>query len=208
MTFSVVVHHKGSLVKVPKLHYSGSETHVLHDLDVDTWSYFEALGYVKDLGHKENVKLWWKSKYGSFEKGLKELKNDVDAVEMENYVVGNKYEVQLYVEHLEIGSTVQVDSGTNNVVMNMVENEGGTTAEPGGESSRVDMPRVAAEAIDMVEDGYSSDDSAKDVHFDDSEEERVLGDDDGFELTDIGEAEAALNQQVEGIKMKSVVEEQ
>ncbi|KAJ1411304.1 hypothetical protein SESBI_21348 [Sesbania bispinosa] len=92
--------------------------------------------------------------------------------------------------------------------MNVVENEGGTTAEPVGELSRTDMPRVAAEDIDMVEDDYSSDDSAKDVHFDDSEEERVLGDDDGFELTDIGEAEAALNQQLEGMKMKSIVEEQ
>ncbi|KAJ1392680.1 hypothetical protein SESBI_35637 [Sesbania bispinosa] len=140
MTFCVAVHHKGSLVKVPKLHYSGGETHVFNDLDVDIWSYFKAIRYVKDLGHKEKVKLWWKSKYGSFQKDLKELKNDADV--------------------------------------------GGTTAEPGGELSRVDMPRVAVEDINMVEDGYSNDDSTKDVHFDDSEEERV------------------------GMKMKSVVEEQ
>ncbi|KAJ1389765.1 hypothetical protein SESBI_38021 [Sesbania bispinosa] len=161
---------------------------------MDTWSYFEVVGYVKDLIHKEKVKLWWKSKYGSFEKGLKEFKNDVDVVEMANYAVGNKYEVQLYVE---IGSIVNVDSGTNNVVMNVVENEGGTTTDPGGELSMADMSQVVAEDIDMVEDDYRSDDSTKDVHFDYNKEERVLENDDGFELNDVREAEVALNQQSE-----------
>ncbi|KAJ1376354.1 ABC transporter ATP-binding protein [Sesbania bispinosa] len=48
--------------------------------------------------------------------------------------------------------------------MYVVENEGGTTIEAGGELSRVAMPKVAVEDIDMVKDDNSGDDSAKDVH--------------------------------------------
>ncbi|KAJ1406142.1 hypothetical protein SESBI_25311 [Sesbania bispinosa] len=43
----------------------------------------------------------------------------------------------------------------------------------------------------------SSDESVADVHFDYSEEERVLGIDDGFDNCQVGEAEVALNSKIE-----------
>ncbi|KAJ1385499.1 hypothetical protein SESBI_41623 [Sesbania bispinosa] len=49
-------------------------------------------------------------------------------------------------------------------------------------------------------DNESSDESLKDVHFDDSEEERDLGLDDGFDLPEVGEAEASLNKELEKMK--------
>ncbi|KAJ1438726.1 hypothetical protein SESBI_02997 [Sesbania bispinosa] len=49
----------------------------------------------------------------------------------------------------------------------------------------------------------SSDESLKEVHFDDSEEERDLGIEDGFDLRDVGQAEEALNEIVENMKNQS-----
>ncbi|KAJ1431586.1 hypothetical protein SESBI_07123 [Sesbania bispinosa] len=49
------------------------------------------------------------------------------------------------------------------------------------------------------EDVYSSDESVKGVYFDDSEEERDMGDD-GFNLPDVGAAEATLNEELQKMK--------
>ncbi|KAJ1413283.1 hypothetical protein SESBI_19830 [Sesbania bispinosa] len=50
-----------------------------------------------------------------------------------------------------------------------------------------------AEGNEENEVNDSSDDSVKGIHFSDSEEERDLGLDDGFDLPDVGEADAILN---------------
>ncbi|KAJ1423998.1 hypothetical protein SESBI_12001 [Sesbania bispinosa] len=57
----------GSLVKDPKVHYQGGKVHVFHGLDPDNWSYFEALGLLKDLCHVDRVKMWWKEKGANFQ---------------------------------------------------------------------------------------------------------------------------------------------
>ncbi|KAJ1433090.1 hypothetical protein SESBI_06309 [Sesbania bispinosa] len=49
-------------------------------------------------------------------------------------------------------------------------------------------------------DNESSDESLKDIHFDDSEEERDLGLDDGFDLLEVGEVEVALTKELEKMK--------
>ncbi|KAJ1381097.1 hypothetical protein SESBI_45445 [Sesbania bispinosa] len=46
----------------------------------------------------------------------------------------------------------------------------------------------------------SSDESLHNVHFDDSEEERDLGSDDGFKLPEVGVADAALNEELQKMK--------
>ncbi|KAJ1414881.1 Spt16p [Sesbania bispinosa] len=45
------------------------------------------------------------------------------------------------------------------------------------------------------DDIYSGDESVEGVHFDDSEEERDMGDD-GFNISDVGAAEAALIEEL------------
>lgn len=64
--------------------------YVVHGQDSDRWSYFEAIGLVREFGYSENVKLWWKPKGVSFEGNLKELLTDSDALELANYALHNK----------------------------------------------------------------------------------------------------------------------
>ena len=69
MGFTIAVHHRGSFVDEPKLHYKGGDVDAIHGLDIDTWSYFEALSLVKDLGYLNfaSCKLWWKPPGSGFE---------------------------------------------------------------------------------------------------------------------------------------------
>ncbi|KAJ1433050.1 hypothetical protein SESBI_06266 [Sesbania bispinosa] len=46
----------------------------------------------------------------------------------------------------------------------------------------------------------SSDESLNNVHFDDDEEEKDLGSDDGFNLPEVGVAEAGLNEELKKMK--------
>lgn len=87
MAFTAVFHHKSYFVKEPNLHYKEREVHRFNNLDAETWSFFEAIGLVKDLGYTGNFKLWWKHKNVTFEERLKELVVDKDALELSNYAI-------------------------------------------------------------------------------------------------------------------------
>ncbi|KAJ1377592.1 hypothetical protein SESBI_48735, partial [Sesbania bispinosa] len=64
------------------MHYEEGEVHAFHNLDLDTWSYFEALGLLKDLGYNTPVKLLWESKGLRGWTQWKEVKDDEDAIEV------------------------------------------------------------------------------------------------------------------------------
>lgn len=100
MAFSVAFHHMGKFVHEPTLHYVGGEVYVVHGQDIDRWSYFEALGLLKDFGYVENVKMWWKPEGTSFAGNLKPLVVDSDALELGNHALKHKCEVEIYVEHM------------------------------------------------------------------------------------------------------------
>ncbi|RDY00400.1 hypothetical protein CR513_16421, partial [Mucuna pruriens] len=85
MAFTFHLHYMGYFVREPNMHYKEAEVHEYKDLDVHTWSFFEAI----DL----------KKKNSSFEEGLKELVLDKDALELSNYVIQNKCEVVTYLEY-------------------------------------------------------------------------------------------------------------
>ncbi|KAK7361174.1 hypothetical protein VNO77_03220 [Canavalia gladiata] len=59
---------------------------------------------------------------------------------------------------------------------------------------------IYVEHEDNEEEFDTINDSINDVHFEDSEEERDTGADDGFNLNEIGEAEIALNEKIHNIK--------
>ncbi|KAJ1375684.1 hypothetical protein SESBI_50732 [Sesbania bispinosa] len=63
-----------------------------------------------------------------------------------------------------------------------------------------------AEGNEVAEVNESSDDSVKGIHFNDIEEERDLGNDDGFDLPDLGEAEAILNEQIQNMQRNVGIE--
>ena len=56
--FEVVVHHCGHFVSDGKLRYDGGER-VSWFCDPDTWSYFEILHEVRELGHLNPKELWY-----------------------------------------------------------------------------------------------------------------------------------------------------
>ncbi|KAJ1430024.1 hypothetical protein SESBI_08094 [Sesbania bispinosa] len=98
-------------------------------------------------------------------------------------------------------------------------NEGVTNAGPN--TPRDVGPKIVADAssegvrdagahnLPNTEETYagndSSDDSLRGVYFEDSEEERALGADDGFMHPEVGQAEAELNDKVRMMKEKRVV---
>ncbi|KAJ1404670.1 hypothetical protein SESBI_26405 [Sesbania bispinosa] len=135
----------------------------------------------EDLSVKRKVKLWWKKVGSRFDKGLKTLDDDKDVVELATFAKTHQFEVEVYVEHLEGGE------GSLCLVSGNVQSTSGNVRIDGG--SLNDINGVGGE----VENDVSSDDSVSDVHFDDNEEERVLGMDDGFDKAGVGDAEAALN---------------
>ncbi|KAK7306231.1 hypothetical protein VNO77_44157 [Canavalia gladiata] len=90
----------GKFVKEPSLQYKGGEVYVCHDLDAGKWSYFEALALMKDLGYKDIVKIWWKSKRKRIDKWLKELSSNKDVVELIAYAEEQNCEMEIYVEHV------------------------------------------------------------------------------------------------------------
>ncbi|KAJ1405698.1 hypothetical protein SESBI_25611 [Sesbania bispinosa] len=224
MGFTVVVHHGGAFVKKPFLRYEGGEVHAFHNLDIDNWSYFEALGLIQDLGYREykSVKLWWKVGRGRMGKNLICICWDSHALEMGNYALEHKCEVDLYVEHTMVSEPVVSSGGTL-----LIANNGGGGEKPdsgrvgdnnndeGGVMEDVDNVKgccddevgglngvgvnnnIGEEVMEDVEDekgccddevdGNTSSDSIDDVHFSDSEEERNLGLDDGFEETHVQE---------------------
>lgn len=83
MVFSLIVHHEGSIVTEPVIHYVGGDVNIVHGVDLDKWSFFEAIDIVReDFGDGGTVKLWWKGD----DDVLKEFKLDTQAMEMVNYV--------------------------------------------------------------------------------------------------------------------------
>ena len=61
MVFSVVFHHMGKFERFRgrMLCYKGREEHVVHGLDPDIWSYFEALSILKkDFKYDGELYMW------------------------------------------------------------------------------------------------------------------------------------------------------
>ncbi|KAJ1431325.1 hypothetical protein SESBI_07177 [Sesbania bispinosa] len=160
----------GSFVNHPKFQYKGGEVHVFHGLDIDTWSYFEVVGLLKDLGYVDKVKMSWKEKCAKFST-LKPLCDDDDAMDLSAHVVLRKCEVEIYVEH-SVRVTEKVQTNPNvaaNATVDKVQDAVGVTVEE--------------EAI------MQNDENESDIH--ESSDESV---------ENVGQVEAALNEQMERIK--------
>lgn len=89
----------GSWVNEPQLYYKGGEVHVIHGLDANKWSYFEAMRLLTELGDKGDgdLEVWWKGKGTDFH-SLKDLVLDQDAMDLTNYVLTHNCEVEIYVQ--------------------------------------------------------------------------------------------------------------
>jgi len=171
MGITIIFHIKGGFVRDHGLRYRGGEIHTLRGLEADKWCYFEATGTIKELDNtfdRLSSRLWWKTADGTFEQDLREFKDDKDVIQMGN-AIKKKGELEVYVEH--------------NV------NGHGTQAPICADSSQVTKGLKGKDVVDAIEldteDEYekcsgSDSDSCQGIYFDDSEEDRVQGFDDGF----------------------------
>ncbi|CAJ2652425.1 unnamed protein product [Trifolium pratense] len=182
MSFTIVVHHGGQFVRDWIVYYRGGSVTVIEGINKDKWNYLEAEGIVRKLKYgKNSFRMWWKVEV---ELGYKMLRLDKDADDIVDYAINNKVDAHIYVEH-DVGNNVcLVDAPiclelqANNDIPNNI----------GDKSIRVGVNDDAGE----YEEGEGSDenetnsseDEAKGIHFDDSEDERALGLDDGFGSSD------------------------
>lgn len=68
-----------------KLQCKSGEVEVIHGIEMDSWSYFQALRMKDDFGYKGKLKLWWKNQSCIFENGLRKIVLDTHATEMGSY---------------------------------------------------------------------------------------------------------------------------
>jgi len=97
MSFKLKLHHDGFFQRDPVMQYVKTRNIVsVIDIDADKWSFFEAIGILKeDFGYSDQqMKLWWKGGDGDY----KEMTMERHALELSNYVIANSCEVELFVE--------------------------------------------------------------------------------------------------------------
>jgi len=100
MGFVVAFHHMGRFERNKGLKYVGGEIHVVKGIDLDFWSYFEALGIVKEFKYRGDVKLWWKGSKEKLLNNLRMLNGDKEAMTLANFTEETKEEVDIYVQHV------------------------------------------------------------------------------------------------------------
>jgi len=257
MGFAVAFHHMGRFERNRGLKYVGGEIHVVSGIDPDFWSFFEALGIVKEFKYAGDVRLWWKGLKETLLNNLRLLSDDKEALALAKYAEDRNEEVDIYVQHIpcqpevvhfitgpgmdeevgqeEVGVEAQrceteigVDGGPVgetdigiegdeevqvekkveaqrcetdigvegdqevHVQQEEVEVEQGVEQEDGEPEQRVEaqqgveaeqeveIPQVGGDEDVVVEDVSDKDEGSAADKLDESEEERVADDDDGF----------------------------
>jgi len=97
MSFKLKLHHGGFFQRDPMMQYVGTINSVsLIDIDATKWSFFEAIGILKeDFGYSDQpMRLWWKGGDGDY----KEMTMNNHALELSNYVIANSCEMELFLE--------------------------------------------------------------------------------------------------------------
>ncbi|CAK8531632.1 unnamed protein product [Lathyrus sativus] len=105
--FTLNFHYEGKFFRDNVICYLGGHEHIV-DIDLDKWSFFEAIGIVKDFCQLEYSKywLWW---YNNESYRHSRTVSDSDANEVYKFDIEMKSVVDIYVEHKV------VDHGSINV---------------------------------------------------------------------------------------------
>ncbi|QCD87666.1 hypothetical protein DEO72_LG3g2205 [Vigna unguiculata] len=93
--------------------YVGGEIHVVKCIDPDRWSYFEALGIVKEFKYGGEVRLWWKGSSESLYNNLRLLNDDREALNLAKYADDNEEEVELNTQK-NIPAAAATEAGCSN----------------------------------------------------------------------------------------------
>src|ERR1051325_5000051 len=161
--FKVIFYTKGCFVKNRLLKYEGGDGYAFNGQDSECWSFFDACDLIKSMEpgfDYSSVRMWWKHVEGTIENDLKPFNDDGDAFEIAAFIHECKPEIEIYSEQLP-------SNGAATFMENVRKRKKGKQCE---------------EVIDNCSgDDGSSDESVKDVKFEDSEEERMNPFDDGFD---------------------------
>ncbi|QCD84286.1 hypothetical protein DEO72_LG2g4638 [Vigna unguiculata] len=82
------------------LKYVGGEIHVVKGINPDFWSFFEALGILKEFKYGGDVKLFWEGSKESLLSNLRLLSDYKEAIALANFAGESKDEVDIYVQHV------------------------------------------------------------------------------------------------------------
>ncbi|WJX77508.1 hypothetical protein P8452_60809 [Trifolium repens] len=188
MTFKIKIHNGGQFVNDYVLYYQGGKVHNIANQDPDKWSLFEIHGIVKDdCNVKDKFRIWW---YRNSDDKYISIYDDKDANEVYNYAYAMNTEVELFVDHsckgvvasnpTPIPDTIPIPipdpikiPATRVESVDDVTGGGGNSVQGGSEHDGSDTSYYGDD---------SSEDEAAGIHFDDSEDERGVGLDDGFDV--------------------------
>ncbi|WVZ09785.1 hypothetical protein V8G54_014315 [Vigna mungo] len=201
MVFEVRLHHMGRFDR--GLQYVGEEVHVVVGIDPDQWSYFEAVGIVKEFKYDGDFKLWWKGSREIMMNNVRLLSDDREAMNLSKYAEGIGDMVEIYVQHVpsEPMEVLFLSGGEETLDGNMegvadIVQEGGLNVEqghPAEEHIEVEIGhkevQVGEEEVQIAEEEEVQI-GEEEVEVD--EEEVVIGDDEGYdseEEVDIDESE-------------------
>lgn len=170
----------GRFVTHPTLHYESGEEHAFLNLDSDKFSFFELVDIMKkEFKYKQRFRMWWKNpEVEDFEQGLRMVDDDSVTNEMLGVTLRTGEELDVYVEHEaeEINVVLEIGYGEEG------NEEEGHEEEDGHEEDGYDGGHEHDGFEEGWNDGGGSDvDSVTEIVFNDSEEERDLGLDDGFD---------------------------
>jgi hypothetical protein len=180
MRFSVAFHHGGNFVRDWIICYKGGDKAIFKVKDDDDWGYAEMCGLVEDdLKVSKGYRLWWMH---DEDINFRLVRLDEDAYAVKDYAVSNNCVANIYVEH-DVGETsglVDVPNFVNTTQgcdsSQVIDTEKGKNVVVASDNEKDD------DIAEDDDDFSSSEDEAKGVTFDDSEDERGLGLEDGFEV--------------------------
>ena len=201
MGFNVAFHHMGRFERNRGLKYVGGEIHVVKGIDPNFWSFFEALGIVKEFKYGGEVKLWWKGSKQSLLNNLRLLSDDKEAIELANFAEKSKEEVDIYVQHVPsqaeivhfIGGLDEVVAEEDVVVEEAEVNDGDAVvreAEVNDEEAVVREPEVNGEN-DVVREAEEAEvNGGNDV----VREVEVIGEEDLVREAGVNDKEAVIGE--------------
>ncbi|TKY73244.1 vacuolar cation/proton exchanger 5 isoform X4 [Spatholobus suberectus] len=163
-----------SFVHEPKMHYKGGEVHAFHNVDIDHWSYFEAISLVQELSYKEEVQMWWVESEENLQNDLKKLLKDSDSIALSNHALRQNCEVHVYVEHATSKSIKFAGGLLGGKTVDQIP------VEERGNDLTLGVSMIVKEHDQGVVVDHD-DNSTKGIHFDDSEEDKIEDIDDKFD---------------------------
>jgi hypothetical protein len=162
------------------VYYQGGQEYDKDDNDPDRWSLFEIKGILKEDCHVEGkYRIWW---YRNSDDRYISIVDDNDAYEVVKYASEMNTQVEIFVDHsckgIAASNPIPIpdpipapNQSTRQANVDDTTVNDGNDDEGGGEHDNDDSSYYGSD---------SSEDEAAGIHFDDSEDERALGLDDGF----------------------------